>query len=453
MDDAPTPNTLLSMRLSNWGAFTPPRSAGEGISPRTPDTPERQRRSIWKDTQRWWERQAVGLKENGLRQHLLSEWEAKKNSTLKGLLRQGGPTLKRTLGWLGEVIQDSATSDPDMWNWVRPMLRSLVSSLWDDIEMEIEHGLKNYAFEKPAQETREERCRHDPAEARGCRKIGLKIRAWTLSHYVPHNRSVFGRLKDPAYLLMTASTMLPVFGIRVFFFSMILLMLLVPGPPDEYQLINFILIFKGTQFFTSGVISAYVGAMEYFACYLLGGDDLRGCIETRGPGATDGVIYLVFDYIGSICLVWIAFLALPKSRSRKPHWEHTLDHRPVETRDPEVYCCCLKGVPMRGGRLRALLRYDFCGFMLSLVMFVPILVDTAIQEPTYAKFAARAKQTIFWCRILYSLLSLPFVIFIIPGLGRVLTHSVNTGYDSTGACLEFAYPGAAPEKVHNAKAG
>lgn len=53
--------------------------------------------------------------------------------------------------------------------------------------------------------------------------------------------------QDPVYLLMTFTTMLPIFGIRVFFFMGILVMLLFPGPPDEFQLINFILIFKGTQ--------------------------------------------------------------------------------------------------------------------------------------------------------------------------------------------------------------
>merc|ERR1719401_1435997 len=105
---------------------------------------------------------------------------------------------------------------------------------------------------------------------------------------------------------MTLSTMLPVFGIRVFFFSGILTCLLVPGPPDEYQLINFILIFKGTQFFTTGVILGFVASMEYYACYLFAGAALRQCIDTRGPGATDWLSSLIMDYIGTLILVWIA---------------------------------------------------------------------------------------------------------------------------------------------------
>ena len=33
---------------------------------------------------------------------------------------------------------------------------------------------------------------------------------------------------------------------------MVLAMLRFPGPPDEFQLVNYILVFKGAQFITSG---------------------------------------------------------------------------------------------------------------------------------------------------------------------------------------------------------
>jgi hypothetical protein len=268
----------------------------------------------------------------------------------------------------------------------------------------------------------------------------LKIRAFVLSHYLPHDKSVFGRLKDPVYLLMTASTMLPVFGIRVFFFSAILTMLLFPGPPDEFQLINFILIFKGTQFFTTGVLTGYVGALSYYFCYLFDDANLKECIDTRGPGSHDWLSSLLFDYVGSMGLALVAFLALPLSNSRRQHHDVALGGAspPVE-KPKEVYCWCLQGVPGRGGRIGRLLRYDLCMFTLSSFLFLVIYVaGEEHSEPSHRKFT-RAKQTIFWCRILYSIFSLPFVIFVIPGLGRVLTHSVQTGYDSTGACLDFAF--------------
>merc|ERR550532_3428790 len=119
---------------------------------------------------------------------------------------------------------------------------------------------------------------------------------------------------------MTLSTMLPIFGIRVAFFMMILFMLMHPGPVDEFQLINFILIFKGTQFFTTGVGLGFYGAMQYFSCYLFKADDLRRCNDEQGPGTTDYLPAAIVDYVGSMCLVWVAFLLLPRSRRwEQPH--------------------------------------------------------------------------------------------------------------------------------------
>jgi len=422
-------------------------------------------KGFWGDTQSWFERQArqtwKGMTNTAGQGLLETWWKDRKKRAMESLLHNSTPVLKKTLGDLGDLLKENATADPDMWTWVRPITRTVISSFWEDIELEIETGLKIAVLKKPEPETKKERRAHDPSLARGLRWLGLKIRAFVLSHYLPHNKSVFGRLKDPIYLLMTASTMLPIFGIRVFFFSAILMMLLFPGPPDEFQLINFILIFKGTQFFTTGVILGYFGAISYYVCYLFAGDNLRECIDTQGPGAKDWLSSLLFDYVGSMCLVWVAFLALPLSR-RHCNSHYALGSSTPVQKAPEVYCFCLKGIQGRGGRLRRLLRYDLAMFLFSTIVFLPVYFAAEEElEPSHRKFT-RAKQTIFWCRILYSIFSLPFVIFVIPGLGRVLTHSVTTGYDSSGACLEFAFPSRFVEskpkvdnksKVENCKAG
>ena len=78
-----------------------------------------------------------------------------------------------------------------------------------------------------------------------------------------------------------------------------LLMILFPWRPDEFQLINFILIFKGMQFLTSGIMQLCSGSFMYFKCYSLHKSDLLDCIDTRGPGGSDGV-GPGMDYLGSI---------------------------------------------------------------------------------------------------------------------------------------------------------
>jgi len=361
-------------------------------------------------------------------------WEDRKKRALEHLVLQtAGPVLKRTLHDIGDVVKTSVTSDPDMWRCVRPFAHTAMSEVWNDIQIEIESSIKDAVV------VDQEEVPEEYPTARGCLCcLFLWMRSWVLFHYLPYNRSIYGKLADPIYVLMTLSTFLPVFGIRVFFFSAILLMLLFPGPPDEYQLINFILIFKGTLFFTVGVAMMFIGAMRYYACYLFDGGDLRRCIDVNGPGSSDWLSSGIFDYIGSIVLVWIAFLALPLSSV------HLSGNRKTSEHEVKVYCCCLRGVPTRGGRLRWLLRYDMVAFALSLATYVPIYMvksgesqDENRRHPQQALL--HAKETVYWCRILYSLLSLPFVLFAVPLCGRVLTHSVYTGYNEFGACVEFRY--------------
>merc|ERR1712039_436190 len=44
---------------------------------------------------------------------------------------------------------------------------------------------------------------------------------------------------------------------------------------------------------------------------------------------------------------------------------------------------------------------------------------------------------IYWARVVYALLSLPFLFFWLPGLQGVLTHTRMTGYNQNGACVPY----------------
>ena len=45
------------------------------------------------------------------------------------------------------------------------------------------------------------------------------------------------------------------------------------------------------------------------------------------------------------------------------------------------------------------------------------------------------RATIWWCKAAYGLLSMPFIIFFLPGLGAALTHVRPTGYNKNGKCM------------------
>jgi len=44
---------------------------------------------------------------------------------------------------------------------------------------------------------------------------------------------------------------------------------------------------------------------------------------------------------------------------------------------------------------------------------------------------------IFWARIMYSMLAMPFTLFQLPGLSGILTHTTPTGYNKYGFCVNF----------------
>ena len=55
------------------------------------------------------------------------------------------------------------------------------------------------------------------------------------------------------------------------------------------------------------------------------------------------------------------------------------------------------------------------------------------------------RAVLYWTRVVYGLLSLPFVVFTLPFMFQALTHSRPTGYDGRGRCVRLL---AAHERVH-----
>merc|ERR1711920_194047 len=110
--------------------------------------------------------------------------------------------------------------------------------------------------------------------------------------------------------------------------------------------------------------------------------------------------------------------------------------------------------------MRKLLHYDMGAFFVSFVFLIVISVltygnmeatnttpngtnataSTAFDQHVIMN-VLRSEQfnaNVFWSKALYALLSFPFVIFVIPVVATVLTHSYPTGYNEHGACVYFA---------------
>ena len=154
--------------------------------------------------------------------------------------------------------EDSALSDPDMWSGVQSRLGRVIDLFWDDLTVYTEtvvFDAKEQMLNRAAD--------HEALSQLGtmpcCSGVGW-WRAKLLYCYLPFDVSVFGQIKGPVFWLLTLLSITPMFGIRVAFFTIILLCIIGGRPPDEYQLVTFILTFKGPENRAShGVFTSNVG--------------------------------------------------------------------------------------------------------------------------------------------------------------------------------------------------
>eukprot|EP00927_Polykrikos_kofoidii_P082049 TRINITY_DN8047_c0_g1_i1.p1 TRINITY_DN8047_c0_g1~~TRINITY_DN8047_c0_g1_i1.p1 ORF type:complete len:459 (+),score=51.52 TRINITY_DN8047_c0_g1_i1:49-1425(+) len=389
----------------------------------------------------------VGEHLGGACLELVSQLPLKAERAKAKMMDIAAPVRHGILMSIRDIVKTAIMSDPHMWNWIRRHIKAAIDSMFDDIEEEVNATLQDVILKR-------EKSKSTPGPA-CCGPCGC-IRAWILHHYFPYDRSIFGKMKDLVWWVFTIWSLIPFYGARVAMFAIILLLHLLACPPDEYQIVTFILQFKGWQFLTGGIISICVGAMQYFYCFSsaanigASSEQLLTCMSRHGPGAIDSIWSELFDYFGCVALCWIAFLALPCSdKYDKPTYVGR-DHPPEQP--DEIYCCFFTGVRTRGGRLRHLLLYDMIAFFVSLVfLFVlswltRVFSGKAVADIDDVRGAVEAvgsirqfQENLFWSKAFYALLSFPFVPFAIPGLATILTHSRPTGYNNLGACVAVAY--------------
>merc|ERR1712048_712747 len=84
--------------------------------------------------------------------------------------------------------------------------------------------------------------------------------------------------------------------------------------------------------------------------------------------------------------------------------------------------------PQQGGRLLRILWWDLACFALSLSDLIGLQVVEGYDE---------FLSNLFWCRVVYSMLSFPFFFFYLPGLRQLLTHAEATGFAPNGKCVPF----------------
>mmetsp|Transcript_32583 Transcript_32583/g.96943 ORF Transcript_32583/g.96943 Transcript_32583/m.96943 type:complete len:473 (-) Transcript_32583:328-1746(-) len=331
-----------------------------------------------------------------------------------------------------DLLKGSFILDPHTPVLVATYAERVIDMIWADIEEEIERDLEAAICRQLAGDEVE-------GPKGGCLCLGLlKIRAVFLHHYLPHNKSIWGKFKDPIYLVIFTIMLVPFSALHFCLMTVLLLMILLPGPPDEFQLLNFIMICKGLQFVSSGLLKCLKGSVVQFACYSAGRDSMLSCINAHGsPSATP--LDLLLDYVGTILLTWFAASMLPRS---KVHVSRTLRCRKDVSEQDEEEASKRRA----GHRLHILLKYDLMCFGISLVLLAILTVSLCgrmqlrdlLCDPQFS-------SNIFWCSVLWSLSTLPFLPLNISWLFVAFSRSAPTGFNAQGACVGFLIPWKEPE--------
>lgn len=380
--------------------------------------------------------------------------EHRKKEAMLAFFRLTKRAQAQVLLTLREGIKEAAIADPDMPLCVQRQITHTIDSFWADLMVCVELALEDKKMAVTTGDISDHQLLAGLGEDQApCVMSPRWIRAKVLYHFLPFDVSIFGQMKDPFFWIMTILSVFPYYGIRVTFFLLLLVFIILGLPPDEYQLVTYILTFKGTQFLSSGILQAIVAAVRYYACVHPNGT--HSCSES-GPGQTQNLLSGLVDFLGSCMLTWAAFLLLPLSQrvagTRGINAEADNSNNQEPLGPDEQRCCRYRLDRTKGGRISHLLCYDLCCFSLSIALFLGL---ASVKEPT-ASVAGQPAEALppdqellrnletwdfgtefFFARLVYSLLSVPFLFFYLPVLNSILTHTSPTGYNEQGLCVPY----------------
>jgi len=261
------------------------------------------------------------------------------------------------------------------------------------------------------------------------------FRAYLRYHLFPYDKSFWGKLRDPIWVILKLVSLIPISGVCQFFYLFVFLII---DKRDEYQLIFFILDFKGTQYLSHGFIRMILGFFLYVLCASVPAEESDHNCNEYGPGMAGSLQVNFIAFFVQVALVWFAFFLLPcskeKGRSQLKTLEH--EHGTISTASQK-----------KGGYLTRLLVYDLFCFVICMgvAAWVATTRDTMDDWPV--------RHALFACQVAYGYLSLPFFLFTIPYIQVILTHAVPTAYDRQGRVQRFKKPKKKKSEEEEAKRG
>ena len=429
------------------------------------------------------------------------------------------PAMDRFLDRSSATVMRLATSERDLPGPVARVYRAAVASVWPDVRQELKDSLQGIVL-KRALDDEDDACAMNSSNGGSTSNKGgstsnyaigasglapcwhpKRWRAFVLHHYLPHDKGFWTKLRrDPVWFGFMLLTLVPVYGVRVAFHAILLLLMTCGGRGqlDQYQLAKFVLSFKGTQFLSGGFLLALQGGVSYWRLVALPEPSLAN-LAAHAPGVSEGVSLEAVDLFGAVALSWIAMALLPYASQRgaprtvaetakqQRAKQQQQQQQPtgsdsgsaagsrfrsssssssskgaggegtsggdlnggsgdVKSRYANQSAAGAANPPSvqlrRGGRFTRLLRWDVACFTGAVLLFVGIVLGYDLAWTSWQAAAA-----LYWCRVLYALTNLPFAVFLLPGFSQVLLHAKPTGYNRYGRCVPLRLPPLPPQPL------
>jgi hypothetical protein len=148
-----------------------------------------------------------------------------------------------------------------------------------------------------------------------------RVRNAILYGLYPYNKTIWGAMRRPIWWGILFVRACPAFGINSLSFCVLLMLI---DRRDQYQLVQFIMVFKKFQFWLNGVCGLLYYSAAYSYCVVIFHPKYTEVCGATGPGSTSLkgldpnwiVMPIIVGFVLQIILVWIALYLLRFSLSK-----------------------------------------------------------------------------------------------------------------------------------------
>mgnify|MGYP004139693069 CR=1 FL=1 len=244
-----------------------------------------------------------------------------------------------------------------------------------------------------------------------CPNVPARVRAHVLYHMFPHDKTIWASVKDPWWWFYTqALGAFPLWGVTTAWWFVVLLCKWSESPVDEFQLVDFVVSFKASQFTTACIQAMVVGASLYVSC-------IPDC-SSGAPGSEPAFRQTVWLFFARFFLCWVALALLPWSAVKGGY-----HYEPVRGE--------LASVTRKGGRVWYWMYYDLAVFAgcMALIYFI-------FTQDGGTDWVVNAQ--LFHVKVVYGMLSFPWVILKLPMMYSLILSLKPTKYNRAGETVRSA---------------